>query len=259
MSDNGPEYIGSAYKKFSKEWDFEHDSSSPKYPESNGQVERTIQLVKKTLRKAFKHNDDPYLALLSTRVCSGPYNNTPPATLFYNRPIRSIVPSLNKKFNLINKKLNRELKNSKLKRNLPELNVDQKVRLHDGKSWSKRGDISGKATQPRSYFVRTENGNILRRNRKHLLPIRENKDAYHDYSDDDNYSIEDLYPIENIPIVPTPNVDVDTSNESDDEQLLDNDEQLHLGDSPTTVTRYGRAVRPPDRYGFERRRSHSIS
>ena len=155
--------------------------------------------------------------------------------------------------------MNRELKNSKLKRNLPELNVDQKVRLHDGKSWSKRGDISGKATQPRSYFVRTENGNTLRRNRKHLLPIRENKDVYHDYSDDDNYSIEDLYPIENIPIVPTPNVDVDTSNESDDEQLLDNDEQLHLGDSPTTVTRYGRAVRPPDRYGFERRRSHSIS
>ena len=95
MSDNGPEYIGAAYKTFSKEWDFCHDTSSPTYPESNGQVERTIQLVKKTLKKAFSNNEDPYLALLSTRVSPGPDDNTPPATLFYSRPIRSILPSLN--------------------------------------------------------------------------------------------------------------------------------------------------------------------
>ena len=61
-----------------------------------------------------------------------------------------------------------------------------------------------------------------------------------------------MYPITPQPVEPEPNVDVDNlSNESDDEQLLDNDEQLHLGVPRTTVTRYGRTVRPPERYGYE--------
>ena len=88
MSDNGPEYVGKAYANFSREWDFEHDTSSPQYPQSNGLVERTIQRVKKTLKKAFRDNQDPYLALLATKVSSGPYNNAPPATLMFHRPIR---------------------------------------------------------------------------------------------------------------------------------------------------------------------------
>ena len=87
ISDNGPEFKGEAYQKFSKTWDFQHLTLSPTYPKSNGQVERTIQLVKKTLTKAFCNNEDPYLALLSIRVNPGPYNNTAPATLFGNQPI----------------------------------------------------------------------------------------------------------------------------------------------------------------------------
>ena len=60
VSDNGPEYIGKDYKLFAKQWDFKHDSPSPHYPKSNGQIERTIQTIKKTLKKekAFKSNDD---------------------------------------------------------------------------------------------------------------------------------------------------------------------------------------------------------
>ena len=63
MSDNGPEYIGRDYKLFVKQWDFNCDSSIPHYPKSNGQIEQTIQTIKKTLKKAFKSNEDPYLAL----------------------------------------------------------------------------------------------------------------------------------------------------------------------------------------------------
>ena len=62
MSDNGPEYIGKDHELFAKQWDFKHDLSSPHYPKSNGQIERTIETIKKTLKKVFKFNDDPYLA-----------------------------------------------------------------------------------------------------------------------------------------------------------------------------------------------------
>lgn len=110
MSDNGPEFIGKAYKKFSRNWDFKHDSSSPRYPQSNGQVERMIQYVKKTLKKACKDERDPYLALMTIRATPGPYCNAAPATLMFQRPIRSIIPSVNAEYDSKNNKLNKSKK-----------------------------------------------------------------------------------------------------------------------------------------------------
>ena len=45
------DYSSYEFKKFSKSWDFIHKTSSPKFPQSSGFVERTIQTIKETLRK----------------------------------------------------------------------------------------------------------------------------------------------------------------------------------------------------------------
>ena len=75
MSDNRPEYIGKDFNKLhAKQQDFKHDSSSPHYPQFNGQIKRTVRTVKKTLKEAFKSNDDPYLAFLSLQRSPGPEN-----------------------------------------------------------------------------------------------------------------------------------------------------------------------------------------
>ena len=54
VSDNGPQYSSHQYTTFSKEWGFPHDTSSPRYPKSNGFVERAIQTVKKTIKRLLK-------------------------------------------------------------------------------------------------------------------------------------------------------------------------------------------------------------
>ena len=64
LSDNGPEFAAKQYLDFSKEWGFSHNTSSPEYPQSNGQVERAIQTVKKALKKTMEANQDPNMALL---------------------------------------------------------------------------------------------------------------------------------------------------------------------------------------------------
>ena len=64
ITDNRPEFTSHHFKKFTKSWDFKHQTVSPHYHESNGLVERSIQTVKRTLKKAKYDQQDEYLALL---------------------------------------------------------------------------------------------------------------------------------------------------------------------------------------------------
>ena len=87
FSDNGPCYKSAKFASFAMSYCFQHHTSSPKYAQSNGMAEKTVQTAKSLLKKA----TDPYLALLSYR--STPLNNGYlPAQILMCRQIRSTVP-----------------------------------------------------------------------------------------------------------------------------------------------------------------------
>ena len=64
ISDNGPQFSSDEFKQFSSDYTFTHVTSSPNFPQSNGQAERGVKTVKKLLKEA----KDPFLSLLSYRA-----------------------------------------------------------------------------------------------------------------------------------------------------------------------------------------------
>jgi len=71
ISDNGLQYSSAEFSKFAQEWGFSLVTSSPKYPQSNGEAERTVQTMKNLLTKA----EDSHEALMT-------YRATPPENGF---------------------------------------------------------------------------------------------------------------------------------------------------------------------------------
>ena len=63
ISDNGPQFANETFKQFTETYGFVHTTSSPRYPQANGEAERGVRTVKALLKK----NDDIHLALLSYR------------------------------------------------------------------------------------------------------------------------------------------------------------------------------------------------
>ena len=138
VSDNGPQFSSFEFAQFAKGWDFIHDPSSPKYPKSNGMAENAVKIVKGLLKKADKHKEDPYLALIAHRSTPSSSDNKSPYEKLFGHAMRTTL-----------------------------------IRIRKDNSWPTKAKVIAKAQSPRSYFVKTEEGNTMRRNRSDLLKSNE--------------------------------------------------------------------------------------
>ncbi|PIK55858.1 hypothetical protein BSL78_07250 [Apostichopus japonicus] len=95
ISDNGSQYSSQLFTSFSHKWGFQHVTSSPLYPQSNGMAERFVQTIKKTLAKTLKDKQDVYLALLCIRTTPVDHQIPSPAELLFNRKIVQLLTDSN--------------------------------------------------------------------------------------------------------------------------------------------------------------------
>ncbi len=178
-SDNGPQYASLEFAEFSSSYDFQHITSSPKYPQSNGEAERMVQTIKRMLKKP----QEMYMALLSYRSTPLPWCGLSPAELCMGRRLRTSIPQATKQmmpewqyleeFREKNKEYKKTQKHNFDKRHrtrdLPEIPEGSQVWIKSEKQ-PIEGTVLSSAGQPRSYVVDTPTGQ-LHRNRSHLKII----------------------------------------------------------------------------------------
>jgi hypothetical protein len=240
VSDNGPQFASAEFNNFSKLWEFRHVTSSPEYPQSNGQIERTVQTVKKLLKKADESGQDPYLSILE-------YRNSPldsvmksPAQLLMSRRLKTRLPTITPLLqpqvpsNAAKELRSRQRIQKKYydvgSRVLPPLHKGDVARMRRQGKWLPVTVIEQHGTAPQSYLVQTPDGRIYRRNRRHLLRTNEgHDDSVNDDLEEETDDLEEETPhTENLP----------------------NDEEKCIDAEGNQITRYGRVVRKPQRYGL---------
>ena len=178
--------MSKSFQEFAQQWGFEHTTSSPRYPQSNGKAEATVKSMKKIIRAAWsgRHLDDDKLtrALLQYRNTPSRKDGQSPAQKLFGHPIQDTLPahrrvfkpewqmdSLEAEKRAISTREAVELSYNRHARNLPEITIGSRVALQNNET--KRWDIYGTVTEigpHRRYFVKTQSGRVLARNRRFL-------------------------------------------------------------------------------------------
>lgn len=171
-SDNGPQFRGE-FGKFAKNYGFKHVTSSPYYPQSNGQAENAVKIAKKILLKS----DDINLGLLAYRT-TPLENGFSPAEMMFSRQIKSTVPVHPNELGTCIHDGQIQLKELELKNkqkenynkrhrtsNLSELKIGDAVWVVDKKRY---GTIIDYSERPNSFLIRIGEKDY-RRNRWHLI------------------------------------------------------------------------------------------
>jgi transposase InsO family protein len=193
ISDNGPQYSSEEFKTFSNQYGFVHATSSPRYAQSNGFIERFVQTVKNILKKARDAKTDPYMSLLCLNTTPISNNIPSPSELLTGRRFKSNLPGKQGEMNhdvitaLQDRQNVQKQYYDRSTRDLKPLLSEQPIRMYDNnsKTWQPAVLVQPDHN-PRSYTVQTPDGATYRRNRRHLRPVNEHKSDPPNYEQCDN-------------------------------------------------------------------------
>ena len=91
VTDNGTQFASAEFAVFAETWSFEHHTSSPRYPQSNGKAENAVQTVKRLFKKCKVSDQSEYLALLDWRNTPTEGVGISPAQRLFGRRSKDLV------------------------------------------------------------------------------------------------------------------------------------------------------------------------
>lgn len=182
VSDNGPQFSSQEFTDFAQAWNFQHKTSSPHHPTSNGMAESAVKTLKKTMMKCANDGTNVHQALLNLRNTPRPGIMLSPAQLLMSRRTKIVIPMAKSLLlptaspDTTALRRQRQIKQAALHdkhaRDVPPLAEGDTVRMKPTtlgqKQWIRGSVIQGDGN--RSYEIQTDAGATLRRNRQDLRP-----------------------------------------------------------------------------------------
>ncbi|KAK7102680.1 hypothetical protein V1264_020867 [Littorina saxatilis] len=181
-SDNGTQFQSKEFRDFAKEFDFRTSTSSPVFPQANGEAESGVKIAKKILRQS-----SPDIALLNYRATPHSSTGVSPSQALMGRQLRTRLPVLpevlvprpvsDADIRQADQQAKDNYKFSYDKRHgatpLSKLVPgDQVLVKTDAEStWKKKGTVVAADADNRTYLINSPSTGVLRRNRKHLQQI----------------------------------------------------------------------------------------
>ena len=92
VTDNGSQFSSAEFAVFAKTWVFEHKTSLPTYPQSNGKAEKAVQTVKTLFTKCKASGTSEFQALLDWRNMPTAGIGTSPAQHLMGRRCMTLLP-----------------------------------------------------------------------------------------------------------------------------------------------------------------------
>ncbi|UYV66194.1 K02A2.6-like [Cordylochernes scorpioides] len=180
VSDNGRQFTSTEFQKFSKEWQFQHSTSSPLHSQGNGKAEAAVKIAKNLPKKSKQENIDFWQNLLNWRNTPTIDIDSSPVQRIMSRRTRAILPihpnllkpsipeNIPDKISI--KRQQAKYYYDRKSKNLPDLDIGQEVYVRTPNttpSWSKANITNEHNT--RSYDVNIH-GRTYRRNRTWIKP-----------------------------------------------------------------------------------------
>ena len=176
VSDNGPCYMSEIFTNLMVEYNVNHITSSPHYPQSNGLAEKYVQIVKNLFHKAKEEGKDLYQCLMI--YCNTPLSSTlqSPMQILTSRSARSSLPMSNtarQQNHLSCKDLRAQCKNEHLPTH--DFHIGQSVMYLNpvNRRWYP-ATITSLCQEPQSYKIKTDDGTIYRKTQSHLKVYQRN-------------------------------------------------------------------------------------
>ena len=255
ITDNGPQFSSAEFVTFTKVWSFEHSTSSPHYPQSNGKAENAVKTVKRLFTKCRESGQSEYRALLDWRNTPTEGVGTSPAQRFFGRRCKTLLPmtrfQLEPQYStaddsraLKGQKAKQELYYNRSAKDLTPIPRGAAVRMRlPGQTMWTPGVCMGQCG-PRSYKVRVGDRDY-RRNRRQLVHSGEQPPVDTPYVEQ-SVTAE---PVVRETDIPTEQQVPETLTSSGSESPTTT--EVHTPDDPTPPTlpplrRSERARRPPD-------------
>ena len=198
LTDNGRQFVSAEFRSFTRQWRFDHRTSSPHYPRSNGQAEAAVKVAKSMMRKAIEDETDVYKAFLDYRNTPRKTTGLSPVQALMQRKTRTAslpqeiqVSGNDRQAQQAKQKRQRHVKShhDKTAAELKPLARGTKVWFTEWRgmreTWT-RGIVTSAHGDGRSYFITTPTGQEFRRNRIHIRPYTTITAEDDDDEDDDD-------------------------------------------------------------------------